>query len=414
MKYLNYIGLLFSLFIFQSFAQSYVSFEKDGLAGVKDDKGKVIIPATFSAIGKVFRNEIIPVKDKTGKWGFFKNSEKLYDCQYDNFRFTSVGTIIAQKNSRWGVINLEGKELAAFKYKYINHIDSYRYKAGRYNQWKLRNFDDEILQSYELDSLFYLGDNVFKFCQVGIYGLMDPKGNVITTENTDLFISLNPGRNIPALKKTVKEEKLSTFKPKLLKYEKLFEFKEGFGRYYVDGKYGFIDSSEGIRLVPQYEQARDFSNSMAAIMLRGKWGFMDTMERLKVQPYYDFVTDFQQGVAMVKDDLNFNFVNKEGKYLYGTHFELIKPTPYGRYILKKNGKYGLAAGDGHELVSTKYEAIDELENGYILAKEHGLWGVLNTKGNIVMSFNYSCMQYEWDHKLLLTMEPGGEITLDLK
>jgi hypothetical protein len=414
MKVNNFILYIFLIgFPLSFFCQTFQPFEKDGKYGVKDSKGKQIIPANYAAIGEIFRSEIIPVKNVSGKWGFFKNDELLFECQFDNFRFTSVGTLIAQKNSYWGIFSMDGRILAPCRYKYINHLDAHVYKAGRYNQWKLRTFKNEIVESYELDSVFYMGDNIFKFCQIGNYGLMDPKGKIITTENTDLFLSMQPVK-FETKKKEETATINTTFKPKKLRYQKIYKFKEGFARYMVDGKYGFIDSLENIRLVPQYDDARDFSNNMAAIKLLGKWGFMDTLERLKVQPYYDEVSDFKNGVALVREGNHYNFVNKEGRFIYESPFELIQRTPYGRYVLKKNGKYGLADAYGKEMVSTKYEKIEELENRFILAKEHGLWGVLNPEGNQVIAFNYSVAQYEWDHHYVLTMEPGGEIKLEVK
>ena len=98
--------------------------------------------------------------------------------------------------------------------------------------------------------------------------------------------------------------------------------------------------------------------------------------------------------------------------MYNEPFEKVIPTYSGNYILYRKWKFGIADIYGRELVSTKYEAVEELGNSYIFAKEHGLWGVLNEKGNIVIPFNYSVIQYDPEHNVILTMEPGGEIILE--
>ncbi|MCU0428868.1 MAG: WG repeat-containing protein [Cytophagaceae bacterium] len=411
------IAVISFFFLFCSWlkGQTLTPFQKDGQWGIRDERGKTILEPQFKEIGEIKSAEgIIPVKNQHGKWGFWKWKELLLECQFDNFRFTKVNTLLVQQHTRWGIYTLEGRCLLPCRYKYINHLDAHVYKAGLYNQWTLRSFSNEIKTRYEYDSLWYMGDNILKFCQVGNYGLMDMKGTVITTENTDLFLSMQPlqAEKIKTKPALVKPEE--SFKPTGLAYEKVFPFREGFARYLYQRKYGFIDRQSNIRLVPQYEDAGDFSESMVAIKLMGKWGFMDTLERLRVQPYYDQVWNFQNGVALVREGNTFNFVNKDGRPLYETSFERITPTPFGRYILQKNGKFGLADSHGKEMVSTKYERIEELPNRYILAMEHGLFGVLDPQGNQVVAFNYSVLQYDWDHQQILCMEPGGEIRLEIQ
>jgi hypothetical protein len=417
-KKLNQVAvkILFYLLLFLSgytaFTQeNYLIVQQDGFYGVTNQKGKYIIPSQYLEIQNP-EGTIFAVKDKKGFWGFLSPETKLTDCRFDNFRFTSNHLIVAQEASRWGVIDQTGKTIIPFKYRYIAHLTGNKFKAGKFNQWKVRSFTNEISNTFEYDSIVYMGANLYKFCLAGKYGLIDQNNKVITTEFQNIFestlASKYPKKEFAKSKPIVAR---NIRIPLEERFDTVYHFSEGFAKFRSNKKYGFVDSLGNIRLVPQYTNARHFSEGMVAVMLIGKWGFMDTNERLIIQPYYDEVSDFKNGVTLVRKEHSYNFINKEGRFLYNEPFEKIIPTYSGNYILYRKGKFGIADRYGREFVSTKYEAVEELGNSYIFAKEHSLWGVLNEKGNIVIPFNYSAIQYDPEHNVIITMEPGGEIIL---
>lgn len=404
-----------SFFLFSGFyspAQEIFSIiQKDGFYGVVNQKGKYLIPPEYREIQNPEGN-IFAVKDKKGLWGFLSPEVKITDCRFDNFRFTGNHQIIAQEASRWGVINLKGETTIPFRYRYLNHLSGNKFKAGKFNQWQIRTFNNEVSATFEFDSIVYVGANLYKFCLAGKYGLIDQNGKVITTEFQNIFES-NLASKYP--KKEFAKAKPAVARnfriPLEERFDTVYHFSEGFAKFRSNKKYGFVDSLGNIRLVPQYNNARDFSEGMVAVMLIGKWGFMDTNEKLIVQPYYDEVSDYKNGVTLVRKEQWYYFIDKQGRFLYNEPFEKVIPTYSGNYILYRKGKFGVADPYGRELVSTKYEAVEELGNSYIFAREHGLWGVLNERGNIVIPFNYSAIQYDPEHNVIITMEPGGEMVI---
>lgn len=395
-------------------AQDHFSIvKKDSFYGITNGKGKYIIPSKYSEI-QLLGTTIYAVKNEKGLWGFFHIESKPPECIFDNFRFINSNLIVAQKESRWGAVNNEGETIVDFRYRYLTPISENKFRGGLFNQWCIRDFKNNKLSTFEFDSLSYLGDNVYKFCLVGKYGLVDPKGKTITTEYQNIFEStLADKYPKKEFSKTLPPIPKGTYKiPLEERFDTVYHFCEGFAKFQSDHKFGFVDSLGNIRLVPQYTDARHFSDGMVAIVLIGKWGFMDKNEKLCVQPYYDEVSDFKNGVSVVRKQKQFNIINKEGAFLYGDFFDEIIPTYSGRYILIRNKKIGLADSSGRELVSTKYEDVVELGNSYIVAKEHGLWGVLNEEGNIVLPFNYSAIQYDPEQNRIITMEPGGDVVVE--
>ncbi len=406
--------LLFIAIQAAAFAQAGNIISKKGeLYGVMNEKNKFFIEPKFIDI-QTIDNTIFAVKNEKGLWGFYNMGAKISECYFNNFRFTGTDQIIVQKISRWGVINNKGEQTIDFRYQYINLINDHTYKVGKFNQWSVRNFKNEILNTFEFDSITYLGDNVYKFCLAGNYGLVDNNGKIITTEYQNIFESTLTdklpkkefAKPLPILAK-------GNYRvPQEERFDTVYHFCEGFAKFQSDRKFGFVDSLGNIRLVPQYNDARHFSEGMVAVVLIGKWGFMDKNEKLCVQPLYNEVCDYKNGISIVRKDTVFNFINKNGKLLYGDFFDKIIPTYSGNYSIIRKNKIGLADAFGHELVSTKYEEVIELGNTFILAKEHNLWGVLNKEGNIVIPFNYSVIQFDPEHNYVITMEPGGEITIN--
>jgi hypothetical protein len=407
--------LLFILSIPSIAQENYRLKEEDKRIGLVNSKNKWVIPPEFIEIQEPLPT-LYAVRNTSGLWGFITPEKKITECLYNNFRFVSNERILVQKNRRWGLIGADGKKLIPYKYRYINPSKNNTYKAMPYNQWTVRTFDNKLIFTLEFDSIEYLGDNIYKFCLAGTYGLTDQNGAIITTENQDFFEA--------TLERKKPKKEFANAMPIIPKgdfkipleenYDTVYHFSEGLAKFKTFGKYGFVDSLGNIRLVPQYTNAQHFSEGMVAVMLTGKWGFMNTNEVLCVQPYFDEVSDFKNGKALVRKENKYNFVDKKGNYLYGDFFDLIQPTYSGKYTLRRNNQYGMADEFGREFISTKYEYVAEMGNSFILAKEHHLWGVLNNKGDIVIPFNYSVAQYDPEHNRMITMEPGIEITISVE
>lgn len=389
-------------------AQSiYTIYKHKDLYGVKNAKGQVLLKPLYAQIASP-KGMLIPVKNTFGLWGFYKDKEKITECLYNNFSILDQDRILVQKDSKWGLINATGQVLIPNVYRHIK-AEERQYLATRPNYWCVRNFKNEILYSFELDSVSYAGNNVFKYCLVGNYGLMDRKGKIITTEYHDIYPPkpYQYPQKITLPQRELKGElKDSTYLKMNRALQKVYAFSEGMARMRMHHLYGFIDKAGNIRLVPQYANARDFHEGMVAIVLKGKWGFMDSMERLKVQPYYDEVSDFSRGVALVREETKYNFVNKTGRELYAEDLEAIHPTEFGKYILRQGNYYGMADEEGREIIPLRYDFLHLPGNGYVFVKKDGLWGVMDYNGNLVIPMSFDVIEYIYDQNLILTGEPG--------
>lgn len=91
------------------------SFEDNGLWGLKDKKGNVIIPPVYEEIF-AFSEEGIAVAQKDGKYGYLRNDGKvLIDCiyeeVYDSFFIGNKNYGIIEIDQKCGLINIETGEI---------------------------------------------------------------------------------------------------------------------------------------------------------------------------------------------------------------------------------------------------------------------------------------------------------------
>ena len=81
------------------------------------------------------------------------------------------------------------------------------------------------------------------------------------------------------------------------------EFREGFCRVELDGRYGFVDTGCRVVVEPRFDEVRDFSGGVAAVKdTSGKWGYVNTDGDVITVPRFDEVRDFTDELAAVKDD----------------------------------------------------------------------------------------------------------------
>jgi hypothetical protein len=607
--------------IYKSFHKGLAIVGKHGLVGVIDKKNKVIVPFDFLAIPEIYKN-FIPVEGPSRKWGFYNHSgQRITECLFDNFNLREKGHIMVQKLGKWGIIDEEGKTLVDFNYRGIGYISSKKYYGIRINTWQVKNLRNEIIKTFEFDSIRLASENNYVYSLVGKLGLVNRDGKILSgpdfeeisdfinglavikkrdqygaideTAKTIIppvynkiipdslfvriqlpsgrwglmdfkglelikprFVEMNRFSNgliavkydngtwgyinskgeveilsrfseagefskeglalvkipysainkqLPAiinkrgeyvirpdeyedfLKGLIKisakqkagyiipKEKYSGFQkmddryfrvflngkqgvvtssgkeliPPLYdsvfspskdgyfvvkdqnsygvigpdgdftlrypnKYEKIYGFEEGYSKFLLKGKYGFLDPVNNVFISPQYSEAENFHEGLIALPIKNKWGFMNKDERLVVQPRYEVVKPFKNGVALVKINNKWNFVNKEGKEIYEDSLDMITELPTGRYLLSRDGRLGLADKNGKEIISVKYDKIEDMGNGYVKVKRGGNWGMLDYKENIIIPVENDVLRYYPKYGLVLTVKEGHREEIGLK
>lgn len=101
-------------------------------------------------------------------------------------------------------------------------------------------------------------------------------------------------------------------------YEFQGPYFEGMARVKKNGKWGFIDSSGTLVVVPKYAQVENFKDGLARVRMASKggktggWGLVDTKGNEVVKPMFEWIYDFVNGEARVKADGAEGYIDRSG------------------------------------------------------------------------------------------------------
>ena len=96
--------------------------------GYIDNTGKEKLNAEFSEIYRITeQDELYIIATKNGKYGLYKNGKEIIKPEYESIDYQENGALILGKNDKYGIANLDGKQLVETKYKEILQNGIYLY-----------------------------------------------------------------------------------------------------------------------------------------------------------------------------------------------------------------------------------------------------------------------------------------------
>lgn len=238
-----------------------------------------VLTSGFDSIKQILSNQenaIIFVK--SNKYGVMNLSgEVLIDAQYDDLKETKLGTFIAKKADKYGIISIENQEKLVFDYTSI----VYNEKADIYIA------EDSNLNANILDSN-------------------------LETKLTGMLIELNENKGY--LKLRINDE----YKYYNFKFEEKQEIDSFPNRTLFlskkDGKYGYVDKNGKVIVDYIYDDATEQNDyGYVAIKKDGKWGSIDSKGNVVQEPTYNldeyllinFIGRWHLGL-----DINMNYYNQ--------------------------------------------------------------------------------------------------------
>src|SRR5690349_16252886 len=116
--------LFFALIAYSNASAEYLVFYENGKAGVRDDAGKVIIPASFDALGWTdgsfsVINQVTGFRQK-GKWGLINlKKEFITKAEFESVTSTGGDRVVASRQInpytiKYGCVDLTGKITVPF------------------------------------------------------------------------------------------------------------------------------------------------------------------------------------------------------------------------------------------------------------------------------------------------------------
>lgn len=340
--------------------------------------------------------------EKDGKWGIIDiKGKEIVKPEYEEIIAIKgiENAILLKKDENYGVVDNEGKIIVDVKYKEITSLgednkSGYIVKDDTGLYGIVGSFKNEILPcKYEKIEKVY-GNDMYVIVQEGKQKIVNSKGEEIITDGFDKVASI------------------------LKTKEKGFV-------YVKDEKYGIMTFPGEVTIEAQYDNLIEAKQDVFIATKEGKQGVIDISNTTKIDFNYNTITYNENGDFYIAEDesynsniINNNFetrltgilieLNTEQGYLklrqddkykyYNFKFEeknvkdILKNNTL--FLDKKDNKYGYVDKDGNVVVEYVYDdATDQNEYGYVAVKKDGKWGAINKNGQVVQEPIYNLDDY---------------------
>lgn len=372
---------------------------KDGRYGLFSRGGKEIIPVIYDEL-EIWENDhyfgYVKVR-KNGKAGLISlKNEMILDCLYDELKHRDqqndylvqestpelahetlpFGLVMAQKNGKWGMVNLKNQIQVDFLYDSLIGYDMRKnlLVACRDGKKGIINLNGrQIIDfSYEDIKISPLQDDVIVAQKNGKWGMLNGTGEIRID-----FI-----------------------------YDQIQDYQWQWDRAIVTkGRYsGITDFSGNILLKCRYRSlspcfswaAKEKYSGYYEVRTKTGWGIMNNEFEFTISPKYlrfdDIFTVFPfyklWAIDGHDDEDKYNLFNLNGSIASGFRYDhIFELRQYDRHKsdltkVVKDGRFGLLDGTGRELVSPQYDWIDlEYQDGLVVIEKNGLYGYLDCYGN---------------------------------
>lgn len=340
-----------------------------------------------------------------------------------------------EKDGKYGLIDLNGKELVACEYEEITAVKGIKnaLKTKKDGKQGVITDDGKVLLKPQYNEIEALGkDNKSGFiiqAETGKYGIVDYSANSILSTNYD-EISKIYGNDYYVVKKNNKQILVKKGDEEVLtsgfnEIKQVLKTSEGQVIFTINNLYGVMKTTGEVLIEPTYEELKEAKSGILIAKLNGKYAIMDINKNNKTDYKYTDIfynekadiytatdetlnneildntfTVRQTGIVTDEDDekgyikikqgdeykfYNFKFEEKAEKDIYSSNT---------LYISKNEGKYGFVDKEGKVVVDYTYDDVTEQNAyGYAGIKKDGKWGVIDEKGNVIQEPIYNLEEH---------------------
>jgi hypothetical protein len=212
-----------------------------------------------------------------------------------------------------------------------------------------------------------------------------------------------------------------------LKYKRADWFYRGIVKVNLEGKVGYIDSTENAIIPFNYDHITDFHQGIATTFIgttdemgnnmEGKYGMVDISGKELIPAIYDNV-DYNDGFAFVSTNGKYGLL-KNGKEIIPFIYDGFMGYSNGLILVFEgepskgyeddydyqpaNGKYGFIDTTGTIIIPLEYEDAIPMNNNLTIVKKDGLYGIIDNSNKKILAFTYD--------KIFPAEESNGETML---
>lgn len=337
---------------------------------------------------KVKKNGKEVIIDENGNPVFQVDFDKIWEFEGDVARITLNGKV--------GYLKRDGSYLVEPIYdsSYKDLTESY-YHTKNGELWGLVLEDGTVIPPKYSSPIRFYGDYGIATID-NQYVYMDKNGRELTQTRFDWAEPFRDG--VARVGVNLKHRYLKK-DGQLLPgaYDAAYDFSDGYGLVYSDGKYRFIDQN-GNHAFNQlsFIIAKPFSGGLAPVMgNNGKWGYIDTSGKLVIPHQYDMAFGFAAKIAPVRLSQKYGYIDRTGKWVIEPSFEMVDDFQDGVSNAWRNGKFGYVDENGVYHDSTSGHPGLSFADGAALVKAYqpdseyyARWGFIKSDGSWLVKPEY--------------------------
>ena len=429
------------------FALAYYTIYENGKWGVVDTKGNIVISPSYDEMiiipdntkpvfvcqenvdyqNNTFETKIVN-KSNEEIFTSYDKVEVLYNHDESNNLWYEKNVLKVQKDNKYGLINLDGKELLPCSKDqievmlgvdsvYITTLDSKKglvdslgkeiienkyveisaltdkYENGfivknENNKYGVINYDTTVALEEKYDEIKNIyGNSMYVVKEEGKLKIVNTDNETYLEDKFEDVKSINTDNVI--IKKADKYGVINTLGEEKIPVE-YDELTYAFSNYYIakkDNKYGIITLDNQIKLDFKYNYIRyvseaDFIQAETEDM---KSELLDRDFNVKVE---GIITEINQNKNYIRVRTNDEYKYYNFKLEEKLNTEILATNTI--FLSKKDDKYGYVNEKGIVVVDYIYEdATEQNKYGYVAVKKDGKWGSLDSKGKVVVEPTYT-------------------------
>jgi hypothetical protein len=416
--------LILTLFGFVCQADSFLIFEENGKVGIKNQKGDVLVPAAFEALGWSDGSFSV-IGDVTGyrlnnHWGILNlKKEFITQATFESLTYAGAEYVIARKKinpalTKAGCLNLRGEIKIPFQYDGIS-IHGLRAIVFNLNNasyhYGLTDLENRLIipvvykRIHPLGTLRYAVEN-----ELGKIALYREDGRAVTDFKIDsiadfdksraiIYQNLNQGLldrdgNIMIDPAYQSIKLLYGDRAKVLAHHQWFLLSErnqvqrslmaddlipvdGKTIYRYSNKFGILDSSMSVVLPAQYDDIKSIQHDQLLARKGNKVGIIDYKNNIIIPLVYDSLRVENYNVLVLRKTEGWFLTNRKQTFRSPKNYQQIENQQAGIYPVKNNGYWGALNQWGAETIHCVFDSLLEISAKQVVVKFKDQYGIIS-------------------------------------
>lgn len=316
--------------------------------------GKMLLKPEYTSISRIIdindtENIYLIVQNMT-KYGLVKNKDIIVNLDYKQLDYNEDNNIIiARKNAKSGILDLQGKEIISIDYDELSINGIYVY-TKKDNEEKYFDINGNEIQNQNYKSIFIVDNEKYYIFidENSLYGILD-KNKEILLESKYSYIEY-------------------LFDDYFIAYNNNLGVIDSKGNKIIDFKYDVLNKINNSNII----QAKNMSKNTTEL-------FSKNIESIGI--YNNAIINEKENYIEILYDGGKKYLDLNGKILENT--EVYKNNKL--FALENNGKWGFKNSNGNIVINCIYDEVTEFnEYGFAGIKKDNKWGVIDINSNIIL------------------------------